>query len=151
MGDKGETGETGETGAKGDTGETGAKGDQGNPGTNGAPGTSAVYYSASDNLTVPAGSYAISASATLGNFDDDPQSGSCTLSTGASQSLRLDNSATSTSGIDPGEEFRGSLTMLDAETFNATTTIHMECGGFMMAEGPGSSFIQAVKVGSVNP
>jgi hypothetical protein len=76
------------------------------------------------SLTVPAGSYLIFAKAYTTSSDFDPQTVTCSLSTGDSEQVRP---AGEGSG-NPAEET--AIALLDAATFNSTTTITWTCGGF---------------------
>ncbi len=128
-GPQGVQGETGATGATGATGETGATGPAG------AAGTSEAYFAQEGSEVrvttgqivvskqVPAGSYVINAVVDATNYDYDPQTLHCFLSTGEFVYTRL--------GV-IGEGGGGSrrIPMPDVATFNAPTTITLTCGGY---------------------
>ena len=70
---------------------------------------------------VPAGSYFISFRISLQNTRSSPQTASCTLSTGDSATIRLD---------DEGDGDQGVLVLQDVATFSVPTTITVHCIGF---------------------
>jgi hypothetical protein len=142
-------GETGATGATGATGETGATGPAG------AAGTSEAYFAqegsntSSVNVTtqqivvskqVPAGSYVINAVVEASNYDSDPQTLHCVLSTG-------DSGYTSLGGVGEGAVY-SRTPMQDVATFNAPTTITLTCGGYNISVF--TRKITAIKVDAIH-
>lgn len=144
QGPQGEKGDTGATGPKGDTGATGATGPQGpkgDTGPAGAAGASDVYIArGASSLNVPAGSYAISAKASVFTGDLDSQNASCALSTGDRISVRLGEFQTAD---------RQAVSLQDAATFNSPATITLACSGFRVTAF--EQVITAIKVGAVRP
>jgi len=154
VGPKGDTGPTGATGpqgasgaagATGPTGATGATGLQGLPGTS---GTSTVYQNSSGvgsppaplSVSVPAGSYLVTATADVFNEDfEDPQGAICSLQGNVIASILLG----------PGGEWGSTATLPLAGTvvLNNPGTISMNCGGFAIATD--SMRLFATKVSSV--
>lgn len=132
-------------GPKGDTGADGKEGPKGDQGP--AGGVSDVYIARDTVLrsgeplskTVPAGSYAIQAKATLSNQDDDPQTATCRLSTGDQSGVRLEEY--------PSIGHEEAVALLDAATFAAETKISITCDGFFVQ--PFDVVLSAIKVGAV--
>jgi hypothetical protein len=140
-GPQGLQGLQGETGPQGRQGETGAPGA---PGADGAPGTSAVYMAGGSpvgqsfigalDLTVPAGTYAVSAVANVFNRDfTDPQDVDCALNGGNKFKGRVDDDA-------------NLMTISLLDRFTGPGTIRLACAGFNI-NMTNSSVIQAIKVG----
>jgi hypothetical protein len=88
---------------------------------------------------VPAGSYFISFRISLQNTRSSPQTASCTLSTGDSATIRLD---------DEGDGDQGVLVLQDVATFSVPTTITVHCIGFEIFT-QGRIVMTALKVGSI--
>ena len=140
---QGPQGATGATGLQGPQGPTGATGLTGATGATGPAGTSAVYKVGGNtlepgqstgsgplSLTVPAGTYAVSAVAQVYNVDPDPQTAVCTLL-----------------GNQFGErvmETSGNVALLG--TFTGPGNITLTCSGFNIVM-ESNSMIVAVKVG----
>lgn len=140
----GATGSTGPVGPMGPTGPQGIQGPSGTPGPTGATGlqgpagTSDAWIGRSSGLvsldnnvstdvvsvTVPAGSYVIAAETELRNVDDGgAQFASCQLTTGSASTVKLEEN-------DEANAYHQSITVLDAATFGATTTITLRCSTY---------------------
>ena len=149
VGPVGPQGTTGDAGSTGATGPQGPKGDTGPTGPAGASGASDLYFAHDDrsesrttshlSLSVPAGTYAITARAEVENETADQTLNDCSLSTG--DYLNLD--------IAVGT--RQTVTLLGAPKFDQPTEINLSCdtdsGGWF-----GTGFvISAIRVGAINP
>jgi hypothetical protein len=97
------------------------------------------------SVTVPAGSYVISGKTTLINFDGDAQDASCRLSTGDVSALRLGGTGEGLEEIGANQMV---VTVADAATFGADTTIDMHCSTF--AGTSSRAVLTALSVGGVN-
>jgi hypothetical protein len=151
QGPQGPVGPAGPQGPQGLQGLQGATGATGATGPAGASGTSTAYVARQTgsyrtvttagtlllSKTVPAGSYVINAKVEGINLDGDPQTMTCSLSTGDISKARL-------SDDEVGSQI---LALQDAVTFNATTTILFGCGGFDLAAD--HFVLTAVKVDSI--
>ncbi len=104
------------------------------------------------SLNVPAGSFVIHARVDAGNHDGDPQDGTCTLSTGASSSVRVpasdDAGAFVVIGSPDPEDGRMNVVLQDTHTFSNSDTITVDCGGFFHGE-VGNGVLTAIQVGSI--
>jgi hypothetical protein len=149
QGPVGPVGPAGSQGIQGPQGVTGATGATGATGPAGASGISEAYagYGGSNDVTtaevlvsknVPAGSYVINAKVNGVNFDDDPQTLSCSLSTGNTSSLRIDD----------GQAAFPPVVLQDFVTFNAPATITLTCSGFHIAVHGG--VLTAIKVNAIH-
>ncbi|HEX7103241.1 MAG TPA: hypothetical protein VF201_11405 [Nitrolancea sp.] len=143
-GPTGATGETGATGATGQTGQTGATGATGQTGATGATGaqgaagTSDTYFdqnfsggitisgSGADvaSVSVPAGNYLITFSASLENDDGDAQDATCQPNTGNGTTVRLDPATVSDSG------WRSSISVVSVATLGAPGAITVHCSTY---------------------
>jgi hypothetical protein len=162
QGPKGDTGPAGPTGPQGPAGLQGPAGTNGTNGTNGAPGAqgpagpSDVYIAEGPgnfafegglngnaptlvvSLTVPAGSYSITAVVPINNLDADDQTGSCWLNTApntapnpnsGNETLRLPG----TGSIFNSPDYSVSrMVLTDIATFTPyqVNTITVTCAGF---------------------
>lgn len=147
QGPQGFQGPQGATGPQGPQGETGATGPAG------ASGASTAYHTQTNtesffafNATpvlsknVPAGSYVINAKIVLYNGDgSDPQTGTCSLSTGDKITARVDGG--------PNGANHQVVALQDAVTFNAPATISLSCGGYNIFGEHAS--LTAIKVDSI--
>ena len=88
------------------------------------------------SLTVPAGSYLISANLMLYNMDSDDQTARCTFNTGASKLAKLEGF----------EEIQ--LEVTDTATFIGNTTIVLHCTGFNYDAD--ATVLTAVKVATLH-
>ena len=150
QGPQGLQGLQGTTGATGNTGYTGAIGPTGPAGAN---GTSDAYIARAPasgfisldsdivSVSVPAGSYVINSKMTLVSGDHDPQTAQCTLSTGDFSEARV-------GGGENAGASRMVLSLQDAATFNATTTITVHCNGYHIAVE--KSVLTAIKVNNIH-
>ena len=120
--------QVGPQGPPGPQGPAGPPGPQGPPGPAGTgnmwithQGTTPVVLSSTGvqvlSLTVPAGTYAISAKVSVTNADAAPQSAQCMLSTGDLSLVEIEG------GNDVGEM----ISLLDAATFTSDTPIILTC------------------------
>ena len=153
IGPKGPQGLQGLQGLQGPQGTTGATGDTGATGPAGTNGTSDAYIARAPasgfifldsdivSVSVPAGSYVIIAKMTLVSADGDPQTAQCTLSTGDFSEARV-------GGGESAGASRMVLSLQDAATFNATTTITVHCNGFHIAVE--KSVLTAIKVNNIH-
>jgi hypothetical protein len=150
----GVTGPQGPQGPQGAQGLTGATGAAGAAGAAGVSDTYVARNSFTDSLgtsgkdvasvTVPAGSYLISAKTALEDFDSDTQPASCSLSTGDSMSVTVvDSELFSGSNF-----FPQAIALLDTATFAANTVITMHCSGFNT--GAVNSVLTATRVTTVH-
>lgn len=149
-GPQGPQGQQGSQGATGATGNTGSIGATGPTGPAGANGTSDAYIARVPgrisldadivSVTVPAGSYVINSKMTLVTEDDDPQTATCTLSTGDEGSSRLGGASAGASTM--------VLSLQDAATFNADTTITVHCNGFHIDAA--NRVLTAIKVNTIH-
>jgi hypothetical protein len=163
----GPQGPTGPIGPQGPQGAQGAQGPQGPPGQSGAqgpagppgsPGTATVFVTRRTgdvilntsgvqvmSLSVPAGSYLISAQVQLFNFDGDFQTATCSLSTGDQVQARLGSL---------GDAHTTAVPLVDAATFATSATISVTCAAFKGTSGDGDqpgnkSTLTATEVSSV--
>ncbi len=90
------------------------------------------------SLTVPAGSYAISAKVSVANSVSAVQTASCTLSTG-------DTSVVELAGVD--DDMEQVISLLDADTFTSETTITLKC--FTTEGSATNGVLAAMEVGSL--
>ena len=156
QGPQGLPGLPGPQGPQGLIGPIGPQGLQGSTGPQGPAGPSGPShaYNASGNqvslngsdreveeVTVPAGSYAIFGKASLGNEDGDFQGGNCKLSTGDETDVALP-------GQTGGASFVYSVAVEGVATFSQQTTIVMTCSTFHGGASRGS--LTAIAVGGVN-
>jgi len=156
-GPQGPVGPQGAAGPAGPQGPQGAQGPQGPQGPAGPAGSTNAWVGRAgfahitndgviiDRVTVPAGSYVITAKTGIFNEDGDDQDAHCVLSTGDVQEVRIAGSG----GADVGE-----MTLMDSATFSTTTTITLTCYSFNAVVGDtsagGGSVIIAIQVGTVN-
>ena len=150
QGPQGLQGPQGTTGATGNTGYTVATGPTGPAGANGtsdayiarAPASGFIFLDSDIvSVSVPAGSYVINSKMTLVSADGDPQTAQCTLSTGDFSEARV-------GGGESAGASRLVLSLQDAATFNATTTITVHCNGFHIAVE--KSVLTAIKVNTIH-
>lgn len=144
-GPQGPQGPQGGVGPQGPKGDTGATGLQGPPGPAGASGvflaggtTTDVRHSPpvqSLSLTVPGGTYAVSAAAVVSNYDGDYQDANCSINGGNKFGARI--------GGLGGDD---TVTVPLLATYTGPGTIFLNCGGYKIAMLAGST-IQAIKVG----
>jgi hypothetical protein len=132
-GPQGATGQTGAQGIQGIQGDQGPKGDTGATGPAGASDLYITRESGSLNatsgvqvlsLSVPAGSYAVTAKLDAWDQDGDYQNTTCSLSTGDRTTIRLNSSLFS--DVDD----MGAMSLIDAADFNGTTTVTLNCSGY---------------------
>src|SRR5262249_44724121 len=90
--------------------------------------------------TVTPGSYAIFAHVNVFNADTDNQDVVCTLSTGAKSTIRIPPLGSASETI---------LSLQDAATFNAESTIKMHCTGFKVQYELNTVALTAIKVTSI--
>ena len=132
----------------GPQGPPGPEGPQGPPGP---PGTGNVWITHQGNpvtltdtgaqvlsLTVPAGTYAISAKASVANLDSAVQPAYCALSTGDTSEVEL------AGGSDDIEQV---ISLLDAATFASQTAITLSCFTFNGSAVDG--VLAAIEVGDL--
>ncbi len=89
------------------------------------------------SLTVPAGTYAISAKVGATNADVAAQSAHCTLSTGDSSEVQ----------VEPGNADGEMISLLDAGTFASDTAISMMC--FTLNGTAMDGVLAAIEVGNL--
>jgi hypothetical protein len=90
------------------------------------------------SLTVPAGTYAISAKVSVANSVSAVQTAYCTLSTG-------DTSVVELAGVD--DDMEQVISLLDADTFTSETTITLKC--FTTEGSATNGVLAAIEVGSL--
>jgi hypothetical protein len=141
-GPQGPQGGLGPQGPKGETGGTGPQGPTGPAGTSGvfmAGGATTPARSTSPvpslSLTVPGGTYAVSAAAVVANFDGDYQDANCTINGGDKFGARV-------GGL--GDADTATISLLG--TYTGPGTIFLNCSGFKIGLLANST-IQAIKVG----
>jgi hypothetical protein len=151
QGIQGVQGPQGPQGPEGQQGPQGPQGPQGATGPAGASGTSTAYstryndyvlYEGTPGVVlsknVPAGSYVINARLKAVNSDGDPQEISCSLNTGDSVSVRID---------DDDEGYSQTIALQDVATFNAPATITVSCVSYQIYLT--DSVLTAIKVDSI--
>ena len=150
IGPQGLQGSQGPQGTPGATGDTGATGPAGPAGANGtsdayiarAPASGFIFLDSDIvSVSVPAGSYVINSKLVLVIADADPQTAQCTLSTGDFSEARV-------GGGESAGASRLVLSLQDAATFNAATTITVHCNGFHIAVE--KSVLTAIKVNTIH-
>jgi hypothetical protein len=153
-GSQGVTGQTGSQGPQGLQGTQGPQGAKGDTGIAGAAGASDLYIAREGgsvlassgvqvlSLSVPAGSYAVTAKLDALDQDGDYQTTTCSLSTGDHTAVRLNSSASS------DLDNLGAMSLLDAAQFNAPTTVTLDCTGFhtMIAD----AVLMVTRVGTIH-
>ncbi len=145
QGPMGPTGPQGPTGPEGPPGPTGPTGPQGPAGISNMSiarqGTASVPLNNAEvevlSLTVPAGTYAISAKVSVSNADAAVQAAHCTLSTGDSSEVQI------AAGNLVGEM----ISLLDADTFASDTAIVLTC--FTLNGSAMDGVLEAIQVGSL--
>jgi hypothetical protein len=157
----GPQGPPGPTGATGATGATGPAGPAGPTGPAGPPGTSDVYIVQSETVTgrmnnnnptlvaslsVPPGSYFVTAIVPVINDDADSQPGNCNLS--IAPSTPGFSNLGSADAVLPGESTTERLVVMGTGTFAIMTTITVNCSGFNWQAFKAG--IVAIKVGAVH-
>jgi len=147
----GPVGPAGPQGPQGSFGLQGPKGDTGGPGLQGPPGpsgTSGVFMAGgaatpvrstspvpSLSLTVPGGTYAVSAAAVVANYDGDYQDANCTINGGNKFGARV-------GGLGDAD----TVTIPLLGTYTGPGTIFLTCAGFRIGLLANST-LQAIKVG----
>ncbi len=147
QGPPGPQGPQGPPGSQGPPGPQGPEGPPGPPGTGNMfivrQGTTPVVLNNTEvqvlSLTVPAGSYAISAKVSVTNADTTAQAAHCTLSTGDSSEVQIE------AGNADGEM----ISLLDAATFASDTPINMTC--FTLNGTAMDAVLGAIEVGNLTP
>jgi hypothetical protein len=151
VGPQGPPGPTGPTGPTGPMGPIGATGPTGPTGSEGPPGTGNVWIVRQGaipvdlneitvpilSLTVPAGTYAISAKVSVSNAADTAQPVYCYLSTGDSTEVE----------VEAGNVGGNMISLLDAATFASDTAIILSCSTLMGAAMDG--VLAAIEVGNL--
>jgi hypothetical protein len=149
-GPEGPPGPTGPTGPTGPMGPIGATGPTGPTGPEGPPGTGNMWITHQGSipvdlneiavpilsLTVPAGTYAISAKVSVSNAAGSAQPVYCYLSTGDSSVVE----------VEAGNVWGDMISLLDAATFASDTEITLTCSTLMGAAMDG--VLGAIEVGN---
>lgn len=141
-GDTGATGAAGPAGPAGIAGPGGPAGPAGPAGPTGAAGSTGAYIaregadidygtSATTIATVnlPAGLYALFAKVEVMNNDGDPQTETCSLSTGESAQVRLNGQDTNGLGI-AEDSYSALIPLQDLLTLSAAGSASLTCNGF---------------------
>ena len=160
-GDTGQSGPVGPAGPVGPSGPAGATGPQGAVGLTGPAGpigASAAYISRADDfvdlgtspttvvtLDLPAGQYALFGKVLVTNNDADPQTTTCSLSTGESAQVRLN-------GYDgPVAVYSQVVSLQDLLSLASPSTVSLTCQTFNgVASVASSAKITAIQVSSLH-